>query len=48
MGFVKVVKEKCLVDMNRLCYVFDYVYVVFRVFELGFFFWIYYFLFKNG
>lgn len=38
MAFAKVAKEKCSVDMNRLCHVSDYAYVVFRVSELVFFF----------
>lgn len=28
MAFAKVAKEKCSVDMNRLCHVSDYAYVV--------------------
>lgn len=46
MAFAKVAKEKCSVDMNRLCHVSDYAYVVFRVSELGLFLRTYYSLLK--
>lgn len=48
MAFAKVAKEKCSVDMNRLCHVSDYAYVVFRVSELGLILRTYYSSLKNG